>query len=89
MLNSVIRNGDAHLKNFGVIYDHVTGPAHLAPVYDLVSTILYLRKDAMGLTLNDPHQLAQSESADPPGPSPMRSPPDHQGDHRGNSRRAM
>jgi serine/threonine-protein kinase HipA len=52
VLNCVIRNGDAHLKNFGIIYDDVTGPARLAPVYDVVSTQPYLPKDAMALTLN-------------------------------------
>lgn len=52
VLNCAIRNGDAHLKNFGIVYDDVTGPARLAPVYDLVSTIPYLPKDAMALTLN-------------------------------------
>jgi serine/threonine-protein kinase HipA len=52
VLNCAIRNGDAHLKNFGAIYDDVTGPARLAPVYDLVSTLPYLPKDAMALTLD-------------------------------------
>ena len=52
VLNCAIRNGDAHLKNFGVVYDEVTGPARLAPVYDLVSTVPYLPRDAMALTLN-------------------------------------
>lgn len=52
VLNCAIRNGDAHLKNFGIVYDNVTGPARLAPVYDLVSTVAYLPKDAMALTLN-------------------------------------
>ena len=41
VLNCAIRNGDAYLKNFGIVYDDVTGPARLAPVYDLVSTIPY------------------------------------------------
>jgi serine/threonine-protein kinase HipA len=52
VLNCAIRNGDAHLKNFGIVYDDVTGPARLAPVYDLVSTLPYLPKDLMALTLN-------------------------------------
>jgi serine/threonine-protein kinase HipA len=52
VLNCAIRNGDAHLKNFGLVYDDVTGPARLAPVYDLVSTVAYLSKDTMALTLN-------------------------------------
>src|ERR1700686_4243871 len=34
-LNCAIRNGDAHLKNFGILYDDVEGEAHAAPVYDL------------------------------------------------------
>ena len=52
ILNCAIRNGDAHLKNFGLVYDDVAGLARLAPVYDLVSTVPYLPKDAMALTLN-------------------------------------
>jgi serine/threonine-protein kinase HipA len=51
VLNCAIRNGDAHLKNFGIVYTDVTEPASLAPVYDLVSTQAYLPKDAMALTL--------------------------------------
>ncbi len=52
VLNCAIRNGDAHLKNFGVVYVDVMGPAGLAPIYDLVSTQPYLPKDPMALTLN-------------------------------------
>jgi serine/threonine-protein kinase HipA len=33
--NCAIRNGDAHLKNFGIVYEDVQGEARLAP-----STIL-------------------------------------------------
>jgi len=51
-LNCAIRNGDAHLKNFGIVYDEVEGDAHLAPVYDLVTTTVYLAQDRMALTLN-------------------------------------
>jgi serine/threonine-protein kinase HipA len=51
-LNCALRNGDAHLKNFGVVYDHVLSEARLAPVYDLVTTSVYLPKDSMALTLN-------------------------------------
>lgn len=52
VLNCALRNGDAHLKNFGIIYDDVVGPARLAPVYDLVTTDAYIPDDAMALTLN-------------------------------------
>ncbi len=51
-LNCVLRNGDAHLKNFGVLYDDVLEEPRLAPVYDLVTTSIYLPQDAMALTLN-------------------------------------
>jgi serine/threonine-protein kinase HipA len=51
-LNCALRNGDAHLKNFGILYDDVLGEARLAPVYDLVTTAVYLPKDSMALTLN-------------------------------------
>jgi serine/threonine-protein kinase HipA len=52
VLNCAIRNGDAHLKNFGIVYDDVEGLARLAPVYDLVTTAAYIPKDAMALTLD-------------------------------------
>lgn len=51
-VNCALRNGDAHLKNFGIVYDDVEGEARLAPVYDLVTTTAYLPKDSMALTLN-------------------------------------
>jgi serine/threonine-protein kinase HipA len=51
-LNCGLRNGDAHLKNFGIVYDDVLGEARLAPVYDLVTTSVYLPKDSLALTLN-------------------------------------
>ncbi|MGC2602250.1 MAG: HipA domain-containing protein, partial [Rhodomicrobium sp.] len=50
--NCALRNGDAHLKNFGILYSDVNGEAELAPVYDLVTTTAYLPQDAMALTLN-------------------------------------
>jgi serine/threonine-protein kinase HipA len=51
-LNCALRNGEAHLKNCGVVYDDVQGEARLAPVYDLVTTSVYLPKDSLALTLN-------------------------------------
>jgi serine/threonine-protein kinase HipA len=55
-LNASIRNGDAHLKNFAILYDEVEGDAHLAPVYDLVTTTVYLAQDRMALTMNGSNQ---------------------------------
>jgi serine/threonine-protein kinase HipA len=44
VLNCALRNGDAHLKNFGIVYDDVRREARLAPVCDLVTTSVYLPK---------------------------------------------
>lgn len=52
VVNCVIRNGDAHLKNFGVLYgDPSTAErdARLAPTYDLISSTVYLPKDVLAL----------------------------------------
>jgi serine/threonine-protein kinase HipA len=51
-MNCALRNGDAHLKNFGIVYDDVQGEARLTPLYDLVTTSVYLSKDSLALTLN-------------------------------------
>jgi serine/threonine-protein kinase HipA len=39
----MVRNGDAHLKNFGLLYEHPAEPAsiRLAPLYDVVTTSIY------------------------------------------------
>jgi serine/threonine-protein kinase HipA len=52
VVNCAIRNGDAHLKNFGVLYTDATGTVELAPTYDLVTTTAYVPPDKMALTLN-------------------------------------
>ena len=51
-LNCALRNGDAHLKNFAIVYERVLAQARLAPVYDLVTTSAYLPQDNMALTLD-------------------------------------
>jgi serine/threonine-protein kinase HipA len=61
-LNCALRNGDAHLKNFGIVYDDVLGQAHLAPVYDLVTTAIYLPKDSLALTLNGTTQWPDAKA---------------------------
>lgn len=60
-LNCALRNGYAHLKNFGIAYDDVQGEARLAPVYDLVTTSVYLPKDSMALTLNGSTKWASAK----------------------------
>lgn len=51
--NYAIENGDAHLKNFGLIY-RTGDDARLAPAYDLLTTTAYeaLARDAPALTLD-------------------------------------
>jgi len=48
----MLRNGDAHLKNFGLLYASVTD-TRLAPLYDVVTTTAYpsLQNDVPALTL--------------------------------------
>jgi serine/threonine-protein kinase HipA len=60
-VNCALHNGDAHLKNFGIVYDDVQGEARLAPVYDLVTTSVYLPKDSMALTLNGTTKWASAK----------------------------
>jgi serine/threonine-protein kinase HipA len=46
-----IGNGDAHLKNFAVLYENAKAQVSLAPSYDLVCTTLYHARDVLALTL--------------------------------------
>lgn len=42
VLSVMVRNGDAHLKNFGLQYDHPASPdCVLSPLYDVVTTTIY------------------------------------------------
>ncbi|CAB3708871.1 type II toxin-antitoxin system HipA family toxin [Achromobacter kerstersii] len=54
-LSVMVRNGDAHLKNFGLLYRHPGAePAALAPLYDVVTTSVYEIEDPQsGRTLSD------------------------------------
>jgi serine/threonine-protein kinase HipA len=60
LVNILVRNGDAHLKNIGVVYEHLQdyqqgqypiAERQLAPIFDIVSTVPYLTKDTMALSL--------------------------------------
>ncbi|MBX5460982.1 MAG: type II toxin-antitoxin system HipA family toxin [Steroidobacteraceae bacterium] len=53
----LIGNGDAHLKNFSVLYRHPEDVVELAPAYDIVSTLPYLPKDSLALTLTGSKQF--------------------------------
>ncbi|MGH8160451.1 MAG: type II toxin-antitoxin system HipA family toxin [Rhodanobacter sp.] len=51
-LSVIVGNGDAHLKNFGLLYTHpASADCRMAPAYDIVNTTAYLPDDALALTL--------------------------------------
>jgi serine/threonine-protein kinase HipA len=52
-LTCAVRNGDAHLKNFGVLYDDPTVGVRFAPTFDLVCTQAYISNDPLALMLNE------------------------------------
>jgi len=52
LLSVALRNGDGHLKNYGVIYDDPMGnDIRLAPIYDVVTTTAYIPRDIPALSL--------------------------------------
>jgi len=60
-LSCILGNGDAHLKNFGLLYsDPTADDATLAPAYDIVNTTCYLAEDTLALTLDGSKSLFAS-----------------------------
>ena len=60
-LSCILGNGDAHLKNFGVLYDDPTKEdVWLSPAYDLVCTTAYIPDDSLALTLGGSKSLFAS-----------------------------
>lgn len=52
-LSCFLRDGDAHMKNIGIVYEDPTGPRRLSPIYDVVCTDIYPSLDGrMALNLN-------------------------------------
>ena len=48
-----LKDGDAHLKNIGLLYEHPLAPRYLAPIYDVVCTNIYPELDGqLALKLN-------------------------------------
>ncbi len=50
VINTLVQNGDAHLKNFGLLYENIQN-IWLAPAYDVVCTTVYIQKDIPALHL--------------------------------------
>ena len=54
VLSAAVGNGDAHKKNFSLIYEDIRKPEtiSLSPAYDIVSTLPYLENDTPALKMN-------------------------------------
>ncbi len=51
VMNYLLKNGDAHLKNFGLLFDDNFKNIFYSPVYDVVNTVVYIYKDKPALML--------------------------------------
>ena len=51
VMSYLLKNGDAHLKNFGVLYNNDMSNIRLAPAYDIVNTAVYFFKDRPALRM--------------------------------------
>ena len=52
VMNYLLKNGDAHLKNFGLLFSKDFKTIKFAPSYDIVTTTAYIFKDRPALTLD-------------------------------------
>lgn len=57
-----VGNGDAHLKNFSVLYRHAEDVVELAPAYDMVSTQVYMPRDSLALTMRDSKEFPRRDT---------------------------
>ena len=51
IMNYLLKNGDAHLKNFGILYSSDFSQIFFAPAYDVVNTVVYFYKDRPALSM--------------------------------------
>lgn len=52
VMNYLLKNGDAHLKNFGILYNDDFSKIWFAPAYDVVNTQVYFYNDKPALTMH-------------------------------------
>ncbi len=50
LINILLGNGDAHIKNWSLIYTDQRSP-RLAPLYDVVFSAPYIENDALALNM--------------------------------------
>lgn len=53
VMNHLLQNGDGHLKNYGILYKDDFEDSTLAPIYDVVTTTIYIKNDIPALKLGD------------------------------------
>jgi serine/threonine-protein kinase HipA len=53
VMNHLLQNGDGHLKNYGILYEHDFEDSYLAPIYDVITTTVYIKADIPALKLSD------------------------------------
>ncbi len=53
VMNHLLQNGDGHLKNYGILYDKNHNDAYLAPIYDVITTTVYIKNDIPALRISD------------------------------------
>lgn len=53
VMNHLLKNGDGHLKNYGILYQNDFRDSYLAPIYDVITTTIYLKNDIPALRLSD------------------------------------
>ncbi len=51
VMSYLLKNGDAHLKNFGVLYDSDMANIRISPSYDVVNTAVYVFSDRPALSM--------------------------------------
>lgn len=60
-LSCIVGNGDAHLKNFGMLYTNpAASDARLSPAFDIVNTTAYIPEDGLALSLGGSKSLFAS-----------------------------
>ena len=53
VMNHLLQNGDGHLKNYGILYKNDFDNSYLAPIYDVITTTIYIKNDIPALRLSD------------------------------------
>lgn len=52
VMNHLLQNGDGHLKNYGILYTHDFDDAQFSPIYDVITTTVYIKKDIPALKMS-------------------------------------